>query len=141
MKKIILMAVLAVLCQGTFLFAQDAAPKFTDESSYYYFNFPIEKIYAHRLGYMVVYRRGANLQARTFIPMEWFNKIGAQGEIIGLSHGTEWPSMTVYYKDGQFSHVRLRLRRERAHESWGLIPLNVNFDEHFAGIEEVKLEF
>lgn len=141
MKKIIPALLLAALCQGAFLFAQDAAPKFKDESSFYYFNFPIEKIYSHRLGYMVVYRRGANLQARTFIPLEWFNKIGAQGEVVTLSHGKEWPSMTVYYKDGVFSHVRLRLREERAHESWGLIPLNVNYDEYFQNIEEVKLEF
>ena len=136
MKKIILLVVLAVFIQGTFLFSQ-----VHHESEYYYFSFPIEKIYAYRLGYMVVYRRNSNQMGRTFLPHEWFQSVDGKGESIGLGPGKEWPSMTVYYKNGEFSHVRIRVRRERAHETWGLIPLNVNIDEYFQGIEEVKLEY
>ena len=137
MKKIILLVVLAaLLCQGTFLFAQ--AQK---ESDFYFFNYPIEKIYAYRLGYMVVYRGNSNRMSRTYIPEDWFSTIGGRGEIVGLGSGHEWPSMTVYYKDGEFSHVRLRLRRDRTHESWGMVPLNINIDEYFQNLEEVKLEF
>ena len=140
MKKVLLALVLAALCNGAFLFAQDTTPKYR-ESEYYYYNFTIEKIYASRLGFMVVYRRGANQFARTYVPHEWFNTIGGKGEIVYLGSGSEWPSLIVYYKDGEFSHVRLRLRRDRSHETWGVVPLNVNIDEHFQDLEEVRLQF
>ena len=142
MRKIIILAVLLSLSQGAMpLFAQQQSePKFK-ESEYYYFNFPIEKIYAYRLGYIILYRRTGNLIARTYVPSSWFNVIGGKGEIVGLGSGNEWPSMTVYYKSGEFSHVRLRLRRERSHETWGVVPLNINIDDYFKDIEEVQLEF
>ena len=140
MKKILILIALVVLVQAAPLFAQDQSANFK-ESDYYYYNFTIEKIYFYRLGYVVVYRKGANQLARTYIPSEWFTEIGGKGEIVGLGPGSEWPSMTVYYKQGEFSHVRLRLRRERSHETWGMVPLSINMDEYFKDIEEVKLEF
>ena len=140
MKKFILFAVLtALLCQGTFLFAQTISKY--QESEYYYFNFPIEKIYIHRLGYMILYRRNSNFTARTFVPHEWFNSVNSKGEIVYLGSGLEMPSMIVYYKNGEFSHVRLRVRKNKLHETWGVIPLNANADEYFKDIEEVKLQF
>ena len=141
MKKIILLVVLAALSQGIFLFAQEH--HVSRQSDYYYYSVPIEKIYAYRLGYMVVYRRNSNFMGRTYIPHEWFTGIGdgARGETIFLGPGREWPTMTVYYQNGVFSHVRLRLRRERAHETWGIIPLNNNIDDRFENVEEVTMEF
>ena len=140
MKKIILLVVLTAIClgMGTFLFAQD----FSRESEYYYFSYPIEKIYTYRLGYMIVYRGNSNVMSRTFVPHEWFTGIGegSKGEIIYLGSGREWPTTTVYYNNGDFSHVRLRLRRERAHETWGYVPLNMNLDEFFQDVEEIDLE-
>jgi hypothetical protein len=144
MRKLILLIVLAALCQGTFLFAQqNTTTSKYEESEYYYFNFPIEKIYIHQLGYMVVYHRNANKVARTFLPIEWFHTVtDGKGEIIHLRPGAEYPSMIVYYKNGEFSHVRLRLRQNIMHESWGgLIPNYSNIDDYFKNIEEVKLEF
>jgi hypothetical protein len=137
-KKIIVFVVLAAMCQGTFLFAQRA---FTHESDFYYFNVSIERIYTHRLGFIVVYRTNSNNTARAFLPNEWFATVGNKGSIAYLASGTEWPSMTVYYKNGEFSHVLLRVRANRAHQTWGMIPLNANIDEFFQGIEEVRLEF
>jgi len=134
MKKTILF--IALLFVSFCLFAQEFK-----ESEYYYFSYPIEKIYKHRLGYMVVYRRSSNQTARTFIPIDWFNTIGGKGEIVGMSSGREWPTMVVYHKNGEFSHVRLRLRPDVSHETWGVFPLNINMDEYFQGVEEVKLEF
>ena len=113
MKKIMLLVVLATLILGGSLFAQQQS-KFK-ESEYYYYNVPIEKIYAHRLGYMVLYRKGVNQMARTFLPEGWFTEVGGKGELVGLGTGKEWPSMAIYYKNGEFSHVRLRVRRSRSH--------------------------
>ena len=140
MKKLMLLVVLAALSQGITLFAQQSGSKFK-ESEYYYVNIPIEKIYSYRMGYVVIYRKGVNQMARTFIPDEWFYDTAGIGELVALGPGKEWPSMTVYYKNGEFSHVRLTLRRNKSHETWGVVPLNVNLDEYFKGVEEVKLEF
>jgi len=136
-KKIIILAVLAAIFLGTFAYAQ----QFTNESDYYYFSYPIEKIYAYRLGYMVVYRGNSNRMSRTFIPHEWFTGMGGKGEIAYLGPGNEWPTMTVYFNNGDFSHVRLRLRRERSHETWGIIPQTANLDEYFQNVEEIDLSY
>jgi hypothetical protein len=141
MMKKALFAVLIglVLGKGPTLFAQEKSQR--KQSEYYYVSVDIEKIYLYRTGYVVSYRKGANKIATTYIPHSWFNDPDGKAEEIGLGTGKAWPSMTVYYKNGEFSHVRLHVRRSRSHESWGIIPLNVNLDEHFEGVEEIKLEF
>jgi len=136
--RTLLFLALAVFIEGDFLFAQ-TTPEYT-QSEYYYYNFTIEKIFSHRLGYIVLYRKASNKLVRTYIPLDWFNTIGGKGEIVYLGSGPEWPSMIVYYKNGEFSHVRLRIRRDRTHLTWGIVPFNVNADELFQDIEELKLE-
>jgi hypothetical protein len=141
MKKIILLVVLAAACQGVFLAAQETTEIYR-ESDHYYHSFSIEKIYSHRLGFMITYRKGgSNQMGRTFVPVEWFQTMGGKGEIVYLASGKEWPSMAIYYKNGEFSHVRLRLRRERTHESWGVIPFTANYDNYFQNIDGLKMEF
>ena len=142
MKKIILLAVLVIFAAGSSFFAEQSKSKSKyKESEYYYYNVSIEKIYSYRLGYVVVYRKGVNQMARSYLPGDWFTDIGGKGEIVGLRSGHEWPSMTVYYKGEEFSHVRLKLRRDRSHVTWGVVPLNINIDDFFQDIEDVNLEF
>jgi len=138
MKKILLVAVFAVLFQGTHLFAQTIPKEM--ESEYYYYSYTVEKVYTHRLGFMILYRNNSNRLVRTYVPLEWFTTSTGKGEVIYLGSGSEWPSMIVYYKNGEFSHMRLRLRRARAHETWGVVPVNIQIDDLFQGVEEVKLE-
>jgi hypothetical protein len=135
----VLFLALTFFSQGDFLFSQ--TPPKGKESEFYYFNYTIEKIYSHRLGFVVVYRRASNIISRTYIPLEWFNTIGGKGEMVYLGSGSEWPSMIVYHKNGEFSHVRLRIRRSRSHETWGVVPFSMNIDEYFQDIEEVKLDY
>jgi hypothetical protein len=135
----LLFLALAMFGQGDFLFAQDSSER--KESEYYYFNYTIEKIFSHRLGYIVLYRKASNKLVRTYMPLEWFNTIGGKGEIVYLGSGHEWPSMIVYHKNGVFSHVRLRIRKDRTHESWGVVPFNTNADSLFENIEELELEY
>ncbi|MCL2373753.1 MAG: hypothetical protein FWC65_00735, partial [Treponema sp.] len=71
----------------------------------------------------------------------WFAEPGGRGQLLRIGHGTTWPSMTVFTRNGEFSHVRLRVRRSRAHETWGVVPSHVNIDEYFQGIEEIRLQF
>jgi len=138
--RVVLFLALAVFSQGDFLSAQATTHEW-EESEYYYFNYTIERIYSHRLGYIVVYRRASNILERVYLPLEWFNDTGGKGELVYLGSGKEWPSMIVYYKKGEFSHVRLRIRKYAQHETWGIIPFNVNIDDFFKDIDEVKMVF
>ena len=138
MKKIVLLIVLAAMSQGVVLFAQQ---NFTHESPYAFFNFSIERVYAHRLGFVILYRTPSGHVARTHLPREWFAAMGGRGAIAYIGPGREWPSMSVFYRDGEFSHMLLRLARSRAHQTWGVIPLNVDIDQNFMNIEEPDIQF
>jgi hypothetical protein len=112
------------------------------QSEFFYYNVPVERVYPYRRGYVVKYRKGAMAMGTTYLPKEWFAAAGGKGELIYLDSGPQWPYLTVYYRGGQFSHVRLYLRKDKGHESWGNIPLNVNLDEHFDNVDEnYRLEF
>jgi hypothetical protein len=139
-KKLFIVLVAVTALQVMPLFAQNVPAD--QQSEYFYYNVPIEKVYPYRLGYVIRYRKGASDMATVYLPREWFNDAAGKGELIYLSSGPRWPYLSVYYKDGEFNHVRIYLRRLRSHETWGNIPLGVNLDEHFANVEEnFRLEF
>ena len=140
MKKIVIAALIAAaLVAGSPLFAQNNGKG--QKSEYYYVSRNLEKIYPYRAGYVVQYRRGPNHLATTYLPSEWFTNAAAKGEIISLPRGNAWPTMAVYYKDGEFSHVRLYVHPVHTHQTWGIIPQNVNLDSRFENIESITLEF
>jgi len=144
MKKLLVFAVFTViLAVGSPVFAQQAQQddKKKNDSEYYYKNVPLERIYPYRNGYIVQYRRGLNRIEKAYIPLEWFTSSAGKGEIIALPKGQSWPSLTVYYKNGEFSHIRLYVHRLASHQTWGTIPQNVNLDDQFENIEELKLKF
>jgi len=142
MKKLVIFAVFTVLlAAGSPVFAQNKQDKHASDSEYYYKNVTLEKIYPYRNGYIVVYRRGINGMERAYLPMAWFTNSASKGEIIALPLGKVWPSLSVYYKNGEFSHVRLYVHQSPSHQTWGTIPQNVNLDSYFEGVEELNLRY
>ncbi len=132
-----LLFVLPVVAQDT----AGSAPKTGDKwSSFYYLNVMIEKVYPHRLGYVVVYRKSGNDLGRTYLPMEWFSESAGKGELIKQTGGTDWPYLSVYYKEGKFDHLRLYVRQGFTHETWGNLPQGTNIDDNFK-VEDLKLDF
>jgi hypothetical protein len=132
-----LLCVLPVVAQNSQPSASQTGEKW---STFYYINVPIEKVYPHRLGYVVSYRKSGNELARAYMPMEWFTESAGKGEVLKMGTGTEWPYLTVFYKDGKFSHVRMHVRKDFAHETWGNLPQGTQIDDRFK-VEELKLEF
>ncbi|GHV25170.1 hypothetical protein FACS189498_3170 [Spirochaetia bacterium] len=140
MKKILfLMTLCLAFLAVTPLFADKISKE--HESEYFYVNVPITRVFPYRKGYVVEYKRSLAGRARVYLPMEWFSGAATKGEYISLPTGPAWPYLTIFYKSGEFSHVRLYVRRDLRHETWGNIPLNVNLDEHFENVTDVKLEF
>jgi hypothetical protein len=141
MKKIIVAVVFAaIMAAGSPLFAQQNSRE-GRESDYYYVNKTLEKIYPYRAGYVVQYRVSFNRIVTAYLPLEWFNRAASRGEIVKLPRGMGWPSMTVYFKDGEFSHLRLYVHPVYSHQSWGNIPQTVNLDDRFEGVETIELDF
>jgi hypothetical protein len=138
MKRLFLVLTALFVFQIAALFGQTVK----SESEYFYYNVPIEKVYPYRRGYVVKYRKGVLGMGTTYLPREWFNGTSGRGDLVYLDPGPKWPYLTVFYKNGEFSHVRVYLFRNRRHESWGNIPLGLNLDEYFDNAEEdYRLEF
>ena len=140
MKKLVFAVILIVsLAAALPVFAQNQ--KDERDSEYYYINITLEKIFPYRKGYIVQYRKGMFQYGRAYLPAEWFTDADSKGEVIPLPPGTVWPSLTVYYKNGLFSHVRLYVHRLPSHQSWGNIPQNINLDDKFDHIENVVIQY
>jgi hypothetical protein len=139
-KSLFLITLLLIAASLAPLVAQQNTSSSDVEGSYA-ITVSLERVYPYRKGYVVKYNRGLGATSDAYLPIEWFQGTGKKGELILMGSGTDWPHMTVFYKDGKFSHVRLYVRKERSHESWGNVPLNVNIDDRFEGVEEVTLQF
>jgi hypothetical protein len=138
-KKLLFFTTLLLIMAGLApLAAQNTA---SDVEGFYAITVTLERIYPYRKGYVVKYARGLGKTSDAYLPIEWFEGAGKKGDLILLGSGADWPHMTVFYKDGKFSHVRLYARKERSHESWGDVPLHVNIDDRFEGVEELTLQF
>jgi hypothetical protein len=142
MKKLPILAFAGFLVLSALpLAAQQDKWGAANTSELYYVNVPIEKVYAYRKGYVVVYRKGANTLARAYIPFEWFRADSKKAELVQLGDGTTWPCMSVFYKEGAFYGVRLYVSRRAGHITWGNIPSDVNLDNRFEGVEGINLGF
>lgn len=123
------------------LCAQDAAgdgtPKFKNESEFYYVNIPIEKIYRHNLGYVVLYCVGTKLK-KAYLPDNWFEKAAGKAQLVSIKTGNVWPYLVVYYKNGSYSHAILYIRESLMHPSWGSIPGNPDLSSEFE-VEELSV--
>jgi hypothetical protein len=142
MKKIVFLALVCLTVIGILpLAAQNNAASNGNDSDFYYVTVHLEKVYPYRKGYAVSYRQGVNKLATAYLPEEWFHGTAAKGDLVYLPSGQDWPHLTVYYSNGEFSHVRLYIRKDRGHTTWGNIPLNVNIDDRFDDSGDLKLAF
>ncbi|MBN1242580.1 MAG: hypothetical protein JXA15_07735 [Spirochaetales bacterium] len=125
MKRIFMaLLVVAVFLAALPAVAQDrpgvpVEPKIIDPSPYYPFRFDVIRVYSHALGYRVLYRKGSSDFADVYIPAGWF-KSGGKASLV-VADDPAFPSMTIFYKDGAFSHVRLYVRASRKDSTWGLL--------------------
>ena len=152
-RKIIFLGLLAFLCfmipGAPPVFAQQAGGERRMEdrwgagniSELYYVNVPIEKVYPYKLGYVVLFRKGANELGRAYIPYRWFRTAEKKAELFQLPDGKRWPSMSVFYKEGAFYAVKLYVAKRGSHLTWGNLPSTVNLDAQFEAAETIDLSF
>jgi hypothetical protein len=136
MKKFIVVLIfLAVVSPA---FAQRISEE--NSSNVYYINVPVEKVYPSGQGYIIQYRRAVNQIGTVGIPNEWFTDAAGRAELITLPPGKNWPTMSVFYREGQFSHIRLYVHRWKAHPTWGNVPQAADLSRYFVDPDNVKIE-
>jgi|TergutMp193P3_1026864.scaffolds.fasta_scaffold190537_2 hypothetical protein len=158
MKKLIVITIfLAVISP---VFAQDIPDD--KKSNMYYVNVQIERIYPTSQGYLIRYLKSNGEMGSVGIPNEWFTEAqsansepdtGAVGvsrlyipagraEIIALPPGGAWPSMSIFYRDGNFSHVRLYVHRNMSHVTWSYVPQGTDLSRFFTNHgESLDIQF
>jgi hypothetical protein len=135
MKKIII--VLIFLAVVSPVFAQNIA----DSETLYYINVPVEKVFPSREGYVVRYRSASSMIATVGIPNDWFTDAAGSAELVRLPTASDWPTMTIFYKGGKFSHVRLYVHPAKSHLTWGNIPQGIDVSRFFTDKESFKIEY
>jgi hypothetical protein len=137
MKKLIFLLVCVAII--TPVFAQNDSRY--NESNIYYVNVSVEKVYPSGSGYIVQYRKGINNIGTVGLPNEWFSVASGKAEIVVLPRGKNWPTLTVFYRDGEFSHVRLYVHRSKGHQTWGNVPQTADVSVFFTNKESLDIEF
>jgi len=134
MKKFIIVLVFLALVSP--IFAQS-----NSEDRLYYINVTVERIFPSMEGYVIQYRSGSNVIATIGIPIEWFSDAGGRADLIKLSAASDWPTMSIFYVNGQFSHVRLYVHPVKSHHTWGSIPQGTDVARFFGDRESFALQF
>ncbi|MFO7780482.1 MAG: hypothetical protein R6W94_02540 [Spirochaetia bacterium] len=128
MKKHILIVAMLVVMVAGFSVAQEQQE--LNESELFVHTVYLNQVFRHRLGFKVTYT-AANLDYKqVYIPTSWFTQAAGKGELIETASKSA-PYMDVYYRDGEFSHLRLFVRDNPFHVTWGRLEDEPNAEENF----------
>jgi len=153
MKKIIIVLIFLALISP--LFAQGdegrdrnpADPFFAinstrnREENFYYINVSVEKIYPTKQGYVVQYLCPSSTVATVGVPNEWLANAAGRAEVVTLPAASDWPTMTVFFVDGKFSHLRLYVHPAKSHLTWGSVPQGADVSKFFSDADSFTLQF
>ena len=78
------------------------------------------------------------MEFEIFVKHEWLYEAGGQAELV-LGDDPTFPYFSVFYKNGEFSHVRIYLQRNLNHVSYGVLRNPRAYDDRFT--DEFKVEF
>ena len=137
MKNLIIILILLAVISPVFA-QQNSGDEVKDM---YYINVPVERVYPSSTGFIVQYRKLSGGIGNIGIPNEWFSDAGGRAEILNLPAGTNWPTMSIFYEEGQFKHVRLYVHRARSHKTWGNIPQGIDVSRFFPDSETLKIDY
>ena len=133
MKRTVMLFALIFLVLGVFsLNAQEQDPKL------YVKTVGIMKILNHALGYKVLYLKSNMDVGEFYVPHSWF-KAGGKAELI-LGNGPAFPYFSVFYREGEFNHIKIYAAESIRHLSWGRLKRQAGDSSKFE-VETLDLEF
>ena len=134
MKKIILILLLFLfLLQPFRLFSQVPRRDIFVKTA------QIIKIYAHVLGYKVLYRKSDLSLAEFYVPRSWFRDSASKGQLV-WGQGDAFPYFSIFWIDGEFDHIRLYLLENINSTTWGVLEGGAEMAKYFE-IEGLDIEF
>jgi hypothetical protein len=119
---------------------QEEEANLHDQRNLYYQSVTVEKVYYAGTGYLIQYRKAHGI-GTIGIPYDWFTGSATKAELVILPRGPNWPYMSVFYKDGEFSHVRLYVHRQKSHTTWGVTPFGADVKKWFPEEGSLKFDF
>lgn len=127
MKKLILLITIIMIVAGIGAFAQT--------SDFYVKTLPIVKVYDHNLGYRIVYMKSDFELTAIYIPKDWFKTASETGEPpkaeLVAGKDSSYPYFSVFWKNGEFNHIRIYLQSDLNNPSWGDLDPTVDISEKF----------
>jgi hypothetical protein len=133
MKRTVMLVALVLLIVGVFaVSAQEQDPKL------YVKTVSIMKILNHALGYKVLYLKSSMEVGEFYVPHSWF-KAGGKAELV-LGDTPAFPYFSVFYRDGEFDHIKLYAHENISHLSWGRLKRQAGDSSKFE-VETLDLEF
>jgi hypothetical protein len=136
MKKATLLLISFIMIFGIFA----ALPAAAGESDLYYVNVPIVKIFPHRLGYYVIYRRSGLQTGECFIPAKWLARSDQRAIYMSVKSNIN-PYLSIVMKKGEFEHVRIYAPQDLRNQAWGVLDgTRADMEEKF-NIEKLDIKF
>jgi hypothetical protein len=133
MKRTVMLFALIFLVLGVCVAnAQEQDPKL------YVKTVRIMKILNHALGYKVLYLKSTMEVGEFYVPHSWF-KAGGKAELI-LGGGQAYPYFSVFYREGEFDHIKIYAAENIQHLSWGQLKRQAGDSSNFE-VETLDLEF
>ncbi len=105
------------------------------KSPYYTRNVIITRIYPHKLGYKVFYMTNDLNNKEIYLPNELFDT--SDSSKIFFGKGKAYPYMQIFWKDGEFSFVKLYLKEDFRDITWGSFNNPDDHDESFKNADLV----
>ncbi len=102
-------------------------------------NIPLQRVYKHSLGYRVLFDTSDLRTSELYIPNRWFQGAASQALLVDSLHPGV-PYLTIFYADGEFSHLQLVVHRNRAHITWDALDNTDGVAERF-NIETLELRY
>lgn len=146
MKKILVTIFLIGLIIPSALSAQAVVDtwKGTElESDFYTVQLMIYRVSTHPMGYRVEYYKPNGDLFSVYCPLEWFEQGQTGPAQVVWGEGTQYPYMSLYYKDGKIHHFRLYLIDNQYHTSWGTLErADSEYEEKFdVSFEDFSIEY
>jgi hypothetical protein len=98
----------------------------------------IMKILNHALGYKVLYLKSSMEVGEFYVPHSWF-KAGGKAQLI-LGDTPAFPYFSVFYREGEFDHIKIYAHENIQHLSWGRLKAQAGDSSKFE-VETLDLEF
>jgi hypothetical protein len=113
------------------------------KSPYFSRSVIITKVYPHKLGYKVIYMANDMKNRSVYLPSNLFETQKDETTVksrLFQGYNKAYPYMTIFWKDGEFSHIKLYLKTNYSDISWGAFNDPDAHDENFTNAE-LKFDF